>query len=192
LILGHRDLIRAWKAKQIQFSPDIQVGQIGISSIDLHLGYVFSKLQSREGIAVTPSLDQFDPEGLVKSEDYSAPDNLGRPRIFRLGQHEFVVAFTLEEVHLPNNLAASVEGRTRLARYGLSVHTTAPHIHPAWQGPIALELYNHGPIPIDFRPGVDGICQLIFHQVTSSVPNKVAKSMSSFMGQKKPYLKVRS
>jgi len=25
LILGHRDLIRAWKAKQIQFSPDIQV-----------------------------------------------------------------------------------------------------------------------------------------------------------------------
>jgi dCTP deaminase len=142
-------------------------------------------------MTINPSLDDFDPEGLYLREDYSQRDNLGRPRPFKLDPHEFVVAFTLEEVQLPNDLAASIEGRTRLARYGLAVHTTAPHIHPTWRGPIALELQNQGPITIELQPGVDKICQLIFHELKSPVPSKLAKAISTFMGQERAYRRPR-
>jgi len=191
LILGLSELQSAWKSKRIVFSPDIESDQIGLSSIDLRLGYEFSKLQAKRGITINPSSDDFDPKGLFTSEDYSKPDKLGRRRTFELDTNEFVVAFTLEEVRLPNDLAASIEGRSRLARYGLSVHTTAPHIHPAWVGHIALELYNHGPIPIQLQPGADRVCHLIFHEVKSPVPAEVAKSIGTFVRQKGPYQKPK-
>lgn len=191
MILGHSELRDAWKSKRIVFSPDIETDQIGLSSIDLRLGFEFSKLRAKKGITINPSSDEFDPEGLFTNEDYSKPDKLGRPRTFELGTHEFVVGFTREEVRLPNDLAASIEGRSRLARYGLSVHTTAPHIHPAWIGHIALELYNHGPIPMQLRPGVDRVCHLIFQEVKSPIPPEVAKAMGTFVRQKEPYQKPK-
>ena len=147
MILGYKDLIKAWKIGKIGFSPDIEKNQIGISSIDLRLGYEVSKLQFRPGVTINPALDDFNSKGLFTKDDYREKDGLGKTRLLRIEAGEFMVAFTLEEVHLPNNLAASVEGRSRLARWGLAVHTTAPHIDPAFVGPIALELYNHGPFP---------------------------------------------
>ncbi len=189
MILGYRELLTAWKQGKISFSPDINRDQIGISSIDLRLGYEVSKLQYRQGITVNPSLNDFDSSGLFTKDDYREPDKLGKPRPLKIERNEFMVAFTLEEIHLPNNLAASVEGRSRLARYGLAVHTTAPHIDPAFVGPIALELYNLGPFPIELRPGIDRVCHLIFHEMKSAVPQKVAKSMGTFVRQKQPYQK---
>ena len=79
-----------------------------------------------------------------------------------------------------------------LARYGLAVHTTAPHIDAAFVGQIALELYNLGPLPIELRPGIDRVCHLIFHEMKSAVPESVAKSMGTFVRQKEPYQKPRS
>jgi len=192
LILGYRELVKAWESRKITFSPDIRPEQIGISSIDLRLGYEVSKLQYREGITVNPSLDEFDSRGLFTKDDYRKPDKLGRPRFLKIERNEFMVAFTLEQIHLPNNIAASVEGRSRLARYGLAVHTTAPHIDAAFVGQIALELYNLGPLPIELRPGIDRVCHLIFHEMKSAVPESVAKSMGTFVRQKEPYQKPRS
>lgn len=187
MILGHKELLNAWKRKRIRFSPDIDLKQIGISSIDLRLGYEFYKLQSRAGHKINPCLDEFNSEGLFKTENYSGNDALGNPKVFTLAEHEFIVGFTLEEVFLPDNLAASVQGRSRLARYGIAVHTTAPHINPVFEGRIALEFYNHGPITIELRPGIDPVCQLIFYQMKTPVSKKVATSMSTFMHQKSAY-----
>jgi len=44
------------------------------------------------------------------------------------------------------------------------VHITAPTIHAGFKGNIALEIKNHGVLPIRLRPGML-ICQLIFEQV---------------------------
>ncbi len=191
MILGYKELVKAWKTGRITFSPNISLGQIGISSIDLRLGYEVSKLLPREGHTVNPSLDEFDSQGLYTKDDYREPDKLGKPRFLKIERNEFLVAFTLEQVHLPNNLAASVEGRSRLARYGLAVHTTAPHIDPAFVGQIAIELYNHGPLSMELRPGIDRVCHLIFHEMKSPVSSKVAESMGTFVRQKAPYQKPR-
>ncbi len=187
MILGHRELLNAWKRKRIRFSPDIDPKQIGIASIDLRLGYDFYKLQDRPGHKVNPCLDEFNSEGLFKTENYGGNDAFGNPKVFTLAEKEFIVGFTLEEVSLPDNLVASIQGRSRLARYGIAVHTTAPHIHATFEGRIALEFYNHGPITIELRPGIDPVCQLIFYQLKTPVNRKVARSMSTFLHQKSVY-----
>ncbi len=191
MILSHSDLVRAWKKRRITFDPDITLDQITLSSIDLRLGCEFAKLQPKQGLTINPSLDDFDPEGLYTREDLSQPDSLGRPRLFKLDPGEFVVGFTYEKIQLSTKLVASIEGRTRLARYGLSVHTTAPHIHPAFGGPIALELHNIGPISIQLRPKLDKICQLIIHELKSPVSLKLASAMGTFMHQKTAYRRPR-
>lgn len=189
MILGQRELLEAWKTKQIQFSPDIEPTQIGISSIDLRLGYEFYKLQDRPGHKVNPCHPDFISDGLFDTQNLNGNDAFGHPKVFTLGEKEFIVGFTLEQVSLPNNLVASVEGRSRLARYGIAVHTTAPHIHAAFEGPIALEFYNHGQITVELRPGIDPVCQLIFHELVTPVEKKVAESMSTFMHQTSAYTK---
>jgi len=191
LILGNRELVQAWKSGKISFSPNIDKSQIGISSIDLRLGYEVSKLQPKQGHTVNPTLDNFDASGLFTKDNLREPDPLGKQRLLRIEPKEFMVAFTYESVYIPRNMASSVEGRSRLARWGLALHTTAPHIDPLFVGPIALELFNHGPIPIELRPGVERVCQLIFYEMKSPVSQKVAKSMGTFVKQTEAYQKPR-
>jgi deoxycytidine triphosphate deaminase len=162
-ILGHSKLYRAWKTKRISFVPDIGLAQIGLDTIDLKLGFQFAMI--RKGFTTGPvRIDTFDPDQIERM-DLSGVDNLGKPRALILHPSQFVLAYTLEKVRLPNNVAASVEGRTSLARYGLSVASTSSHLSPGFEGIITLELFNQGPLPIELHPGKDRICHLIFYQV---------------------------
>lgn len=80
-----------------------------------------------------------------------------------------ILAMTRERIHLKPGarLAARVEGRSSLARLGLVVHLTAPTIHANWNGPITLEMINHGPFCLRLVPGKTRICQLIVERLES-------------------------
>jgi len=186
LILSHKDLVKAWRTKRIRFTPNIDEGQIGLSSIDLRLGKVITRLRPSSGLIVQPAR-RFDPTGLVETQDFSTISVLGDNPTFRLGPQEFRLALTLEGITLPPDLAANVQGKSSLARAGLAVHITAPHIHPAWSGQITLELYNHGPWPLELVPGEDLVCQLILYRVTSAVPQRVADALSTYVRQTTPF-----
>jgi dCTP deaminase len=75
---------------------------------------------------------------------------------------------------LPRYLGGRVEGRTRFARLGLEVHSTAPTIRAGWDGRIMLELKNVGPLIIQLHPGAR-ICQLILERVLTP-PSRPADS----------------
>ena len=62
--------------------------------------------------------------------------------------HQLVLGKTLEYVILPNHLAARIEGKSSLARFGLSVHFTAPTVMAGFEGHLVLEMYNSGPFTI--------------------------------------------
>jgi dCTP deaminase len=82
-----------------------------------------------------------------------------------------ILGWTREFLDLKQSrLAARVEGKSSLARLGLSIHLTAPIIHAGFQGRIRLEIVNHGHHPIILRPDMR-ICQLIFEQ-TFGTPDK--------------------
>jgi dCTP deaminase len=79
--------------------------------------------------------------------------------------YSLILAWTREYIDLKQtHLAARVEGRSSLARLGISVHMTAPTIHAGFEGRIRLEIVNHGRFPVRLKPGMR-ICQLIFEQI---------------------------
>lgn len=162
------------------------VGRTPLSSIDLRLGNVFARLKPREGLIVQPARG-FDPTDHIEIERPTEGGFLTGGPVFRLPPGQFRLAFTLESVTLPPGLAANVQGKSSLARSGLAVHITAPHIHPGWSGNITLELYNHGPWTLELVPGEDLVCQLILYKVTSPVPKAVADALSTYVRQPTPF-----
>ena len=84
---------------------------------------------------------------------------------YRLEPRHLVLGKTLEHVTLPSHLAARIEGKSSLARFGLSVHITAPTVMAGFQGRLVLEIYNSGPFRIQLSHGMK-IAQLILEQVS--------------------------
>lgn len=112
---------------------------------------------------------------------------------FVLQQNQLVLGTTTEWIELPlpsdiveefrdkGCLAARVEGKSSLARYGLIVHFTAPTIHAGFAGHITLEMINLGAAPIRLYRGMP-VCQLIVEQVLGDP----SPAPSRFQGQTDP------
>lgn len=99
---------------------------------------------------------------------------------FVLPHDHMILAWTREYIDLRGaRVAARVEGKSSLARLGLSVHMTAPTIHAGFDGRIRLEVTNHGHFPIRLRPGMR-ICQLIFEQTFGTAEKEYS---GQFAGQ---------
>ena len=184
MMLARQDLFRAWEQGEIRFDPDISSDQISLSSIDLRLGLIFTKLKADKRPVIRPA-QEFDPSNFVKNT------TLPTGGIFRLRPKEFQLGQTLERITLPASLAAHIHGRSSLARSGLAVHSTAPHIHPGFYGPITLELFNYGEWNLEFSAGKDGICQLILWEVRTPPPKSLIESLSGYRGQVKPFPKKK-
>jgi dCTP deaminase len=186
MILAYDDLIEAWQNGTLQFSPNVSLDQIGESSIDLRLGWVFTRLKRQAGVVIQPARG-FNPTDLVEHQDLSETMVLGKAPPFRIEPQGFFLAFTLEEVTVPKHLAASVQGKSSLARAGLAIHITAPTIHPGFSGRIVLEFYNHGPWELELMPGEDRVCQIIFSEVKTPVPEKVTDTIATYIKQETPF-----
>jgi dCTP deaminase len=72
---------------------------------------------------------------------------------YELQPHEFVLAHTYESVTVGEKIGFLIEGRSTLARVGLTIVQTAMLVYPGHSGrSITLELANHGPNPILLYP----------------------------------------
>jgi dCTP deaminase len=93
----------------------------------------------------------------------------------------FILGWTEEVIDLPTpaRIAARVEGKSSLARLGIGIHITAPTIHPGFQGPIQLEICNHGLLKVKLLAGMP-VCQLIFEQTLGTPAKGYA---GQFLGQ---------
>ena len=161
-------IMREIESGNLAFTPELSEGRVRSGSVDLTLSDTFHILESRfreqrqAGIASIIELIEYDWPRFSNT--------LGDPEIVRPGGYfdmpvgELVIGYTRESVSLPQHLGGRVEGRSSIAMTGLFVHISAPTIHPGFNGQIALELYNVGPLPIRVRPG-DTICQLILERV---------------------------
>lgn len=76
----------------------------------------------------------------------------------------FVIASTIEEFKMPNDLTGIVHDKSTWARRGLSVFNTV--IEPGWKGFLTLELVYHGHADLVIPAGA-GIAQVIFHKLSS-------------------------
>lgn len=117
-------------------------------------------LQSK---AIQPASVEFHlAERFIKHKDVGTSDFVVSPgEALAVEPGDCYLACTKEELTLPDNMVARVEGKSTWGRRFLLVHATAGFIDPGFRGTITLELSNIGPRPLLLTPGVP-ICQVSF------------------------------
>ena len=138
-------------------------------SLELHLHNefkVWKALLPGEKSSVDPSASGFDLAEYAAK--YTIEGRIESDGAFQLESKEFVLCKTLEYIKLPEKYFARVEGKSKLARLGLTIHNTAPTIQADWGGRITLEIFNHSPIPVRLKPGLT-IAQLIFEEIAGEL-----------------------
>jgi dCTP deaminase len=86
---------------------------------------------------------------------------IGEGDPFAIHPGEFVLGRTLEQVRIPDDVVARIEGKSSLGRLGLIVHATAGFVDPGFEGTLTLEITNLTRVPIKLYAGLL-IAQLSF------------------------------
>ena len=142
------EIENAIKDKELIIKP-FDVSLISSNSIDLRLGDQFLTYLSSDAV-----IDPYDADTIgqdVKTTWHA--------KTFIIYPGDFVLARTLEWVELPVFYAARVEGKSSLARIGLTIHQTGGWIDSGFHGTITLEISNVNRKPILLHVGMP-ICQL--------------------------------
>ena len=165
MILSNNDIRAEIERGGLKFDPMVEHNQFAASSIDLRLSEVFTRPSiPGPGISIAVDPEVSSPEAAFRQygEEIIVPDG----EKFALRPGDFILGYTLERVELPDYLAARIEGRSRLARFGVSIHQTAPTVHANFRGQLRLEISNVGPFTILLQPGTR-FCQLIIERLSS-------------------------
>lgn len=148
------------------------------ASIDVRIDRYFRLFNNHKYPVIDPAEEQ--PE-LTQLLEVDANEG------FILHPGEFALASTYEQVKLPNDISARLEGKSSLGRLGLLTHSTAGFIDPGFEGHVTLELSNMATLPIRLWPGMK-IGQLCFFRMTSAAdhPYGAGATHSRYLGQKGP------
>ncbi|MGH3322496.1 MAG: dCTP deaminase [Streptosporangiaceae bacterium] len=177
MLLSDRDILAEIDRERVVLDP-FEPTMIQPSSIDVRLDKYFRTFENHRYPHIDPAADQADLTHEVSAED-------GDPFILHPG--EFVLGSSYEQVTLPDDIAARVEGKSSLGRLGLLTHATAGFIDPGFSGHVTLELANVATLPIKLYPGMK-IGQLCFFRLSSPAehPYGSEKYGSRYQGQRGP------
>lgn len=156
--------------------------QIQPASIDLRLGHEFVEFDRANVPYIKP--ETFDETNEKTTSDVFIDDG----DEFILHPGDFVLGSTMESVEIPDDLVASIEGRSSLGRLAVVVHATAGWVDPGFCGTVTLELSNLGNTPVALSPG-SRVAQLVLMNLTSEArrPYGVDRG-SKYQGQQGPQM----
>jgi dCTP deaminase len=176
-LLSDRDIKKQIEQGRVALTP-FEPAMIQPSSVDVRLDKFFRLFDNHKYPYIDPASEQPELTQLVEVEK-------GKPFILHPG--EFVLAATYEQVTLPNDIAARLEGKSSLGRLGLLTHSTAGFIDPGFTGHVTLELSNVATLPILLWPGMK-VGQMCFFQLSSEseYPYGSEKYGSRYQGQRGP------
>ena len=160
VILSDRTMREELSRGRIRVEP-LAEGAIQPSSIDLRLGDKVRVFRNNHIPHIDVRIDTSNLTEVVQLEE-------GVP--FYLRPSEFALGVTLENIAVPDDLVARLDGKSSLGRLGLLIHATAGLVDPGWEGRLTLELMNLAPFPITLWPGMK-IGQISFIQMTTPVDN---------------------
>ena len=177
MLLSDRDITAEIDTGRIGIDP-FESAMIQPSSIDVRLDKFFRVFQNHRYPHIDPAEDQSDLTVEVVADGGEA---------FILHPGEFVLGSTYEQITLPDDVAARVEGKSSLGRLGLLTHATAGFVDPGFSGHVTLELANVATLPIKLYPGMK-IGQLCFFRLTSPANHPYGSSVygSRYQGQRGP------
>ncbi|MCK0111992.1 dCTP deaminase [Ornithinimicrobium sp. F0845] len=177
MLLSDRDIRAQIDSGRVRLDP-WDPSMVQPSSVDVRLDRYFRLFDNHKYPVIDPAQDQPELTRLVEVED-------DEPFVLHPG--EFVLGSSFEEITLPDDVAARVEGKSSLGRLGLLTHATAGFVDPGFTGHVTLELSNVATLPIVLHPGMK-IGQLCFFQLSSAAEHPYGSSAkgSHYQGQRGP------
>lgn len=141
MMLSNEDILKVIKQGELKIVP-YSSKWIRSSGITMHLGAEL--LKPRGGYVVDVTKPEPPPhDSIIITAD--------KPYLLQPG--EFLLAHTYQNVTVGSSLGFMIEGRSTLARVGLTIVQTAMMVYPGHSDrPVTLELANHGPNPILLYP----------------------------------------
>jgi len=154
------------------FNPDL----VQPNSIDIRLGNHF--------VWYTPGSDVIDP--FTRDTVTSGTEEMTTESIV-LYPGQFVLAETMEVLSLPDNIVASIEGKSSIARLGIELHQTGGWIDAGFAGSITLEMCNVNQRPVRMHAGMP-IGQLVFYTTERAACPYNSKKDAKYQNQRQATL----
>lgn len=162
MILSKPQILEYIGDNRLRIDPPASDKDIEQVSIDLYLGNQFTTFKDPP---------QYLEHVILDSSVFGSLD-LWQTTVteeFILRPGEFVLAHTQQRITIPNDLVGLIEGRSSLARLGVTVHLTAPKIDPGFDGTITLEMAHFGKVPLKLRAGIDKPAQLMLMSLSTAL-----------------------
>lgn len=161
MYLSDADIKKAMKRGEIKIEP-LSEEQIGPASIDLTLDNKWW-LPKKKMFPV--DLRKVGWEELMEKK-------VANKIVLKPG--ELCLGITKEKITLPDNILGKLEGRSRYARVGLSVHVTAALVQPGVSNHQVLEIVNNAPFPVIVHEGMR-VSQIVFAKTKSKTSKPYRK-----------------
>ena len=163
MALSDVDIKRLLKSGRIKIKP-LKKEQIGPASVDLTLSneWYFFKENLRGGLVDLNKVDIRKAHRKIKEKTVI------------LAPGEMCLGKTLEKITLAPGIMGKLEGRSRYARMGVSIHITSSIVQPGSNNHQILEIMNLAPFSIALHSGMR-ISQIVFHEVKTPTSKPYAK-----------------
>lgn len=167
MFLSHQNIEECINTGAIIIGPDFDKKNIRPVGVRIHLGPSLLIAQPGQTIDLTTSAHlEYKEIDLATEEFYLEPG-------------QFVLGSTYETIQTAPNILAMLDGRSTIARLGLTVHVTASVIDGTFEGPhsAVLEIKNLG----DFRIRLkfkDPVAMMLFVELKDPVVQKLQSQYS--------------
>jgi len=146
------------------------------NSVDIRLGSHFVWYTQGEEV-----IDPYDKSSVTAG----IGEKYAESHVLKPG--EFILAETLECIELPDNIVATIEGKSSIARLGVTLHQTGGWIDAGFRGTITLEMANVNARPVKVYAGMP-IGQLVFYTTERAENPYDKKTDAKYLDQKQATL----
>jgi dCTP deaminase len=146
------------------------------NSLDIRLGDHFVWYEPGNRV-----IDPYDHDSVKADVDERHASYVDIP------QGKFLLAETFERIELPDNIVATIEGKSSIARLGIALHQTGGWIDAGFRGTITLEISNANQRPVRLYAGMP-IGQLVFYTTERAEFPYFAKKDAKYLDQRQATL----
>lgn len=182
-MLSDNDILKAIDGGLLTITP-FGKEQLRPAGISLHLG---------QEILVPRPVELIDLKAQTEIDYDRRTISDDEPFVIQPGQ--FVLGHTEEIISVGTKLGFIIEGRSTLARLGISVEQSATIVDPGHhERPITLEIFNCGPSPVTLYRNMSVAKALVFELSSEAGRSfdKYARYSSQKKGVGKPILRLKS
>lgn len=163
MALSDVDIKRLLKSGKMKIEP-FSEEQIGPGSVDLTLSNEWYFFKNRY---MGKEVDLGETPFRKVQKKMKADTVTLRPGEMCLGK-------TLEKISLPPDIMGRLEGRSRYARMGLSIHVTSALVQPGSRNHQILEMVNLSPFSIKIHAGMR-VSQIVFDALRTATSRPYSK-----------------